>query len=121
MAWDFFFDPDTHDIVIVNGSPRLTEAADTMVQHQLSIHFNEWWGGPQIGARIHDLRAFVASPELGVKAELQRALNVVAARGRIANIEVDAEAQGAGRTAAATRFRDVPTNTTVALRVKAGG
>lgn len=121
MAWDLKFDPVTKDLVVVNGTPQLTEAADTMVQHQDWMHFGEWWGGPLLGSKLWNLRAFGARPEVSIPDEGMRALKVIQARGRIAAISVAAEVQGQGRIALARKFRDVRTNTTVSSVVRAGG
>lgn len=119
MAWDFRFDPLTRDLVIVKGSPVLTEAADTMVFHQLSIHFNAWWGAPKLGSSLHDLRAFGSRPEVAVPDEARRALKVVADRGRIAQVLARAEKPSAGRVNCETICRDVRTNTTIRTTVPA--
>jgi hypothetical protein len=121
MAWDFKFDPVTKDLVVVNGTPQLTEAADTMVMHQDWIHFGDYWGGPHLGSLFWNLRAFGPKPEVSVPAEGMRSLKVVAARGAIAGIEVAVLAEGQGRITLARRFRDVRTNTTVSSVVRTGG
>lgn len=122
MATDLKFDPVTKNIIVANGSPQLTESADTMVLHQDWIHFGEYWGGPRLGSLLWSARNFTGpKPEVAALAEGTRSLKVVAARGRIAGIEVAAASQGQGRTVLQRRFRDVRTNTTTSTVVRVGG
>lgn len=121
MAWDFKFDPKTHDTISDGkGSIERTEAADTMAMHQFAIHFATWWGGRGIGSTLHNLRAFGNRPEVSVPAEAKRALGVLEARGRISNIEVQAERPSSGRVNLATRFHDTRTGRIAKVPAKAG-
>jgi len=107
MGWDIKFDPVTRDVISDGkGSIERTTAADTLVMHQISIHFGKWWGSKKIGSKLHDLRAFGRNPEVSVPAEAKRALGVLEESGRIAAIEVVSERPNAGRVQLLTRFRD---------------
>ncbi len=108
MAWDLRFDPVTRDLVSDGaGSVERTNSADTMVMHQLAIHYRKWWGGPDLGAQIYDLKKFGRKPEISIAAEAKRALGVVEQRGRISNIDVKTEAPNQGRINLSTQFQDI--------------
>lgn len=103
-------DPTTNDLVRDGkGGYVYTESADTAVLHQLAIHFGADWLAPDDGSRIHDLQYFTGDSAERIKAEIERALGVLEARGRIGNIEVTAEQEAGGAVVATTRYRDTRT------------
>ncbi|MGN6103739.1 MAG: hypothetical protein ACTHU0_01420 [Kofleriaceae bacterium] len=121
MPYDLKFDPLTLDeIDDGHGSPVLTDKADTMVMHQLVCHGGACWQGAYLGSRLHDLEYLQSDPEVLTEEELRLALGIIEARGRIADLEVEAAATR-GRIEAATRFRDVSTNDVITMKVPAGG
>lgn len=110
MATDLRFDPVTKDLIDASdGWFEETETAETAVWLQLESHHREWWGDPDAGSRLHDLRAFQRDPETLLRIEAERALGVLEDAGLIANIEVRVEAGRVGRYNVATRCRDVTT------------
>lgn len=123
MPKDFQFDPDTRDLVDDDhGSFATTSAADTMVMHQIWCHFAKWWGDPTLGSQFYDLANFQgAHPELKVTDEAKRALGVIVARGRIANVQSIAEMQGPGRVVAKTTMQDISSGQVITSYATPGG
>lgn len=109
MAWDYKFNPETHDTIPDGkGSIERTQAADTMVMHQLAIIFAAWWGAPHLGSLLARLAQMANASEKAVQAEAVRALGVVEARGRITAIRAEAafDPTVVGRISLRTEFHD---------------
>ena len=122
MPQDFKFDPETRDLVDdARGSFEMTDAADTMVMHQWWCHYRKWWGDSTLGSLFYDLSNFLPNPELRVVDEATRALGVIAARGRIANVQSIAKMLAPGRIGAQSTFQDVSSGQVVTTFAKAGG
>jgi phage gp46-like protein len=122
QAQDFRFNPVTKDLIDApDGSFVQTDRADTAVMLQLDSHFGEWWGDPDAGSRLHDLRAFQTDPGPGLLDEATRALDVLVEAGRISDVEVTIDAVLPGRVDLSTRFRDASTGQLVETLVTPGG
>lgn len=122
MAKDLQFDPVTRDLIDDGkGSFAVTDTAETMVMHQTWCHYNAWWGGSWLGSRFHDLRSFQANPQLLVQDEWSRALGVVVARGRIANVSIAVDPPTPGRIVGKASMRDVGTGQVIDAFVTPGG
>lgn len=122
MPWSFKRDPVTGDrIKDGSGGFVKTTTAENLVRNQLLGRLGEVWQDPELGSRLHDREAFRARPEVLVPNEAERALERVAAAGRIANLEVRAESQRTGRVNVATRFTDTSSGQLVATKVPVGG
>ncbi len=122
MAWDFKFSPTTRDLIRDDaGSVERTHSADTMVMHQLAIRYRSWWGGPELGTTLGNLKRFGRNPELSILAEAKRALEVVQKRGRISNLQVKTEAPNQGRVNLATQFQDVRMGRVTKTSLPVGG
>lgn len=120
MAWDLAFDPVTRDLVDDGaGAFEITETAATAVMLQLISHWDAWWGDPDAGSLLHDLQRFASDPPGLTADESRRALQLLAERGRISNLEVIAEEPRTGRVNVAIRFRDTSTGQQVDLVVPA--
>lgn len=110
MPLDYQFDPVTGDLVRDGkGGHVLVSTAETALQEQILHHYQEWWGAPEQGSRLHDLRAFTGDKVKAASDEARRALNVLAQAGRISNLQVAAEQPKAGRINVATTSRDTST------------
>lgn len=122
MARDFKFDPVTQDwIPDGKGSFQTTEHADTMLMHQLVCTYRAWWGDGELGSRLNDPKNYGADPVTFAKDEARRAIGVLIDRGRVANLQVDAEQPYPGRVNVATRSQDVSTGSVVDTFTKHGG
>lgn len=122
MAWDLKFDPVTRDLIdLPNGSPAITETAETMMMHQVLLHYGECWHDPAVGSKFHDLAAFQANPTLLAQAEAERCFGVLVSRGRITNLEIAVSAPSAGRVNIATRSRDANTGQVIDTIARSGG
>lgn len=121
MSKSLKYDPLTRDL-IKNGKGwfEKTSSAETTVMHQVLVHADGAWHDPQLGSFLHDLKRFQGRPQVSAPAELRRALNVLAARGRISNIEVTAEKSKPGRVFVISKCRDTSTGQIVSLKVPAG-
>jgi len=120
VAKDYRFDPVTGDLVRDGkGGFVLVDTAETALQEQVLHHYRAWWGAPEQGSRLHDLRAFGRDKRKAAEAETRRALHELEKRGRISNLEVVAEQPTQGRINVATKSRD--TSTGQIIRTKTGG
>ncbi|HWU86209.1 MAG TPA: phage GP46 family protein [Kofleriaceae bacterium] len=121
MPWDYLIDPVTRDLVKDGkGGFVKVRSAQTSVMNQLLAHRGEWWGDPELGSRLHDLRAMQARPEVIAPEEARLALERLVRAGRIADIEARAESSP-GRVVVATRFRDTTSGSLVEMKLKPGG
>lgn len=110
MAKDYKFDSATGDLVRDGkGGHVLVDTAETALQEQVLHHYNAWWGAPEQGSRLHNLRAFTGDKRKAAEDEARRALHVLEQAGRIANLEVTSEQPKAGRIVVATTSRDAST------------
>ena len=120
MAWDLAFDPVTRDLVDDGaGAFERTVTASTAVYLQLVSQYDAWWGDPDAGSLLHDLQRFATDPAGLTADEARRALQLLADRGRISNLEVLGEEPRTGRVGVAIRFRDTSTGQQVDLVVPA--
>lgn len=121
MPNDLKFDPATNDVIPDGkGGLTLTPYADTMLQLQLQCEYQRCWHDETLGSQLYSLRAFQRDPTTLVPAEVTRALNVIASRGRIDSIQVTAQRVTANRVDVQSKSRDtstgqiIPTLTTFA-------
>ena len=120
MPSDYKFDPITGDLVRDGkGAHVLVDTAETALQEQVLHHYREWWGAPEQGSRLHDLRAFGRDKAKAAQAEAQRALHVLEQAGRISNLEVIAEQPKQGRINVASKSRDTGTGKTITTKTGA--
>jgi len=120
MARDYKFDPVTQDLVRDGkGGFVLVDTAETALQEQVLHHYRAWWGAPEQGSRLHELRAFGRDKAKGAQEEVRRALHELEKRGRISNLEVVAEQPRQGRINVASKSRDTSTGKTIIT--KSGG
>jgi phage gp46-like protein len=117
MPLDYRFDPTTGDLVRDGkGAFVLVDTAETALQEQVLHHYQEWWGAPEQGSRLHDLRVLGKDKVKAAIAETQRALGVLVKAGRISNLEVVAEQAKPGRINVASKSRDTRTGKSIATR-----
>jgi phage gp46-like protein len=117
MPKDYKFDPTTGDLVRDGkGGFVLVDTAETAMQEQINHHYQEWWGAPEQGSRVHDLRSFGRDKAKAVADELRRALRRLEAAGRISNIQVIADPQKNGRIVAAATSRDTGTGQPISAK-----
>lgn len=122
MPQDLQFDPVTRDLILDGkGSFVFTDTAETMVMHQVWCHFGEWWGDPNLGSKLWDLRNFQQSPALQIADEWNRTLNVIVARSRISNVAISVDNPTPGRVVGQASMRDVGTGQTINAFVTPGG
>lgn len=120
--FDVLLDPVTGDFVDDGaGAIVVTTTSETAVVLQLLTHYQGWWGDPEAGSRLHDLEQFQSDPGPLIEDETRRALGVLVAAGRIADVDAKAVESQAGRVDASTSFRDVKTGSAVVLAVPASG
>jgi phage gp46-like protein len=120
MAKDYKFDPVTGDLVRDGkGAFVLVDTAETALQEQVMHHYRAWWGAPEQGSRLHDLRAFGRDKTKAAQDEVRRALHELEKRGRISNLEVVAEQPKAGRIVVASKSRDTGTGQTISTKTGA--
>ena len=121
MPRDYKFDPITHDLVRDGkGGFVLVDTAETAVQEQILHHYRAWWGAPEQGSRLHDLRAFGRDKQRAAQEETRRALHELELRGRISNLEVTSEAPRNGRINVASKSRDTGTGKTISTTTRTG-
>jgi phage gp46-like protein len=117
MPKDYKFDPVTGDLVRDGkGAFVLVDTAETALQEQVLHHYQKWWGAPEQGSRLHDLRAFGRDKVKAAIAETQRALGQLVKAGRISNLEVIGEQPSAGRINVASKSRDTGTGQAVTTK-----
>lgn len=122
MPWDLATDPITGDFVSDGaGGWVRTEYGDTAVLHQLSCHYDRWWGDPLLGSLLYDRDRFTSAPAPLVEAETKRALAVLAADKLIADVTAAAQEVGAGRVDVETTYRLVATDQAITARLTALG
>lgn len=121
MPKDYQFDPITHDLVRDGkGSFVLVDTAETALQEQILHHYQAWWGAPEQGSRLHDLRALGRDKQRGAQEEVRRALHELELRGRISNLEVTSETPRNGRIHVASKSRDTSTGKPITTTTKTG-
>jgi phage gp46-like protein len=120
MPFDYKFDAVTGDLVRDGkGGFVLVETAETAVQEQLRHRYQAWWGAPQRGSLLGDIRSLVGRDKAqAAQAEAQRALRVLEQAGRISNVQVIAEQQAQGRVVVSATFRDTSTGQVVEASTK---
>lgn len=117
MPLDYRFDPVTGDLVRDGkGAFVMVDTAETALQEQVLHHYLAWWGAPQQGSRLHDLRAFGRDKVKAAEDETRRALHELERRGRISNLKVVAEQPKQGRINVASTSRDTGTGQTITTR-----
>jgi phage gp46-like protein len=110
MPKDYKFDSVTGDLVRDGkGGFVLIDTAETALQEQVLHHYNKWWGAPQQGSRVHDIRAFGKDKTQAAKEEVRRALHELEKAGRISNLDVIADQPKQGRVNVASTSRDTGT------------
>lgn len=121
MPKSFKYDPVTRDLIRDGkGWFTTTSNQDTTVMHQLMCHAGKCWQDPKLGSRLHELKSLGTKPVETATVRAQESLDVLVARGRIANVEVVAEVPRPGRVNVATKFRDTKTGQVVPLKLPAG-
>lgn len=115
---DFQIDPTTGDLVdSTDGWFKEVDSAETAVYMALFHRFNEWWGDPDAGSRLHLAhdqgdgitgRAFIED-------EIQRALAPLVAEGYIANVTTVATRPQVGRIVVELSYRDLKSGDAVEL------
>lgn len=122
MSWDLSFDAVTGDLIRDGAGWKINETEDTAVLNQLSIQYDRWWADPTLGCLLFDRDRFTSAPAALVAAEVERALNVLAIDGIIANLQVIAEeSTKAGRVNVRTLYRVVATGQNVEQLLPVGG
>lgn len=117
MPKDYKFDPVTGDLVRDGkGGHVLVSTAETALQEQIIHHYQAWWGAPEQGSRLNNLRLFTGDKLKAANDEVRRALNVLVQRGRIANLQVTAEQPKAGRINVASTSRDTSTGQVITTK-----
>ncbi len=120
MPLDYKFDPVTQDLVRDGkGGFVLVATAETALQEQVLHHYREWWGAPEQGSRLHDLRAFGRNKAKAAEDEVRRALHELEKAGRISNLEVVAEQPKQGRINVASKSRDTGTGQVITTKTGA--
>lgn len=121
MPKDYKFDPVTGDLVRDGkGGHVLVDTAETALQEQIVHHYQKWWGAPNQGSGVFDVRNFGGKDmQRAAQAEVQRALHVLEQAGRISNLEVTSEAPRLGRIVVASKSRDTGTGKTISTKTGA--
>jgi hypothetical protein len=110
MPWDLAFDPISGNLIRDDaGGWEIETTGNTAVLNQLTIHWNSWWADFLIGSRFHEADLFTGDSNEIVAEETRRCLQLLIDENLIADLEVVAVEQQAGRVGVRTKYRLVAT------------
>lgn len=121
---DFKIDPTTGDLVeSEDGWFEEVDSSETAVYMALFHRYNEWWGDPDAGSRLHlahDQGDGIAGRAF-LEQETQRAVAPLVAEGYIADVTSKATRTQVGRIVVELSYRDLKSGQAVELELSPFG
>lgn len=121
---DFKIDPTTGDLVdSSDGWFVEVDSSETAVYMQLFHRFNEWWGDPDAGSRLHlaHEQGDGITGQAFLVTELERALQPLIDAGYIADVTTKATRTQVGRVVVELGYRDMKSGQAVELELSPFG